>query len=118
MDPNAALENILRGHMIEEHAEALTLWLQQGGFAPDDTNVPNESAFFVTRHCDRHYPLVRRNTIRVRADKTGLWTAPPEGPWICLEIWFELCLDTTARAKWEANRVVTLFLEARPELKR
>lgn len=34
MDPNAALDSILRGHMIADHVEALREWLSRGGFAP------------------------------------------------------------------------------------
>jgi hypothetical protein len=34
MDPNAALNAILRGHMPHEHIEALRSWLAGGGFAP------------------------------------------------------------------------------------
>lgn len=33
MDPNAALESILRGHMMAEHVDALAEWMRTGGFA-------------------------------------------------------------------------------------
>lgn len=120
MDPNAALQSILRGPLVSEYAEALTQWLQHGGFAPDDTTVPNNPTFFVARHCTRHYPHVPCTTIRVRADKVGLWTAPPDGPWICLDIWFDLC-----HADWHAEEmgrawgrtIATKFLNDRPEFK-
>jgi hypothetical protein len=120
MDPNAALESILRGDLIADHAEALTKWLQQGGFAPADTKVPNDPARFLLRHCDRHYPHIRRTTIRVRADKAGVWTAPPDGPWICAEIWFELCrMDgATNEARAEGERLATEFLNDHPWYKR
>jgi hypothetical protein len=93
MDPNEALANILRGHLVSEHAEALTDWLARDGFAPSDTTIPADPADFIAKHCARHYPHIERSTIRVRADKAGIWTsAPPRGPWICAEIWFDLCL--------------------------
>jgi hypothetical protein len=93
MDPNVALECILRGYLISDHAEALTEWLSRDGFAPADTTVPPvDPAAFVAKHCARHYPHLDRETILVRADKAGLWTAPPEGrPWISIGIWFDLC---------------------------
>lgn len=91
MDPNAALENILRGHEIAEHAQALANWLANEGFAPADTTVSSNPARFVAHHCARHYPHVERTKILVRADRVGIWTAPPDGrPWLCIEIWFEL----------------------------
>jgi hypothetical protein len=34
MDPNAALESILRGHMMADHVAALHDWLLAGGFQP------------------------------------------------------------------------------------
>lgn len=34
MDPNAALQSILSGHLIADHAEALRDWLRSGGFPP------------------------------------------------------------------------------------
>lgn len=99
MDPNAALANILRGHLICEHAEALTHWLSHNGFAPADTMVPANPAGFLARHCALYHPHVARSTIRVRADRAGIWTAPPNRPWICVEIWFDLCRhDSDSRA--------------------
>jgi hypothetical protein len=41
MDPNAALNAIIRGHMVEEHVEALIGWLANGGFAPQ-VEVPDD----------------------------------------------------------------------------
>jgi len=40
MDPNAALESILRGHMMLEHVEALRDWIRGGGFEPAATWRP------------------------------------------------------------------------------
>lgn len=40
MDPNAALNSILRGHMIADHAEALRDWLRAGGFEPEPIWLP------------------------------------------------------------------------------
>lgn len=34
MDPNAAFESILRGHMMADHVEALHDWIKSGGFLP------------------------------------------------------------------------------------
>lgn len=112
MDPNAALENILTGCMIDDHAEALSEWLARDGFAPAIRTLPelDRCAVFVREHVVRHYRgLVSADcttSIRVRADRNGLWTAPPEGPipfiltvvskehsagqWISLAIWPEL----------------------------
>lgn len=90
MDPKVALENILRGFLISEHAQALMDWLACGGFAPSEMTVPNVPAHFVKMHCGRHYPGVAYSEIRVRADKAGLWTAAPERQWLCIDIWFEI----------------------------
>lgn len=90
MDPNTALENILRGYEVADHAMALSEWLAREGFAPNCTTIPDQCAPFIARHCVRHYHNVERTTIRVRADKAGLWTAPAEGPWMPLAIWSDL----------------------------
>lgn len=90
MDPNVALENILRGYEVADHATALGEWLAREGFAPHCMKIPDECAPFIARHCARHYRDVERSTIRVRADKAGLWAAPTEGPWMPLAIWPEL----------------------------
>jgi len=92
MDPDTAFLNILRGHLVAEHAAALSDWLANFGFAPQETLVPAECAAFIARHCLKHYPLTDRETIRVRADKTGLWTARTEGPWKPLAIWSDLAI--------------------------
>lgn len=34
MDPDTAFENILRGHMMVDHVEALHSWIKGGGFLP------------------------------------------------------------------------------------
>jgi hypothetical protein len=93
MDPNAALENILTGFMIVDHAEALREWLRRGGFSPAVRQLPAQAdcAVFVREHVTRHYHSVADyTTIRVRADRNGLWTAPEAGQWISLGVWPEL----------------------------
>jgi len=91
MDPNKALENILSGDKVHDHVEALCEWLVRlEGFAPHEQNVPEECAAFVAEHCAKHYPHIARADLRVRADKTGLWTAPPGGHWISLALWIDL----------------------------
>lgn len=90
MDPNVALENILRGYMVTDHAEALEGWLARDGFAPEVRTVPPDCADFVAEHCKRRHARHDRTTIRVRADRNGLWTAPPEGAWVSLMVWGEL----------------------------
>lgn len=92
MDPNAALENILRGYMIAEHAEALEDWFTRDGFAPTIRVLPelNTCAHFVRAHVWRHYNGLDAYQIRVRADSHGLWSAPIDGQWISLGIWPEL----------------------------
>lgn len=129
MDPNTALENILRGYLIGDHALALSEWLAGQGFAPDERTIPNDDdcAIFAAGHCARHYSHLDRSTIRVRADKIGLWTAPPEGPWISLAIWADLIRfmltdedDARARARAfgraEGERVAKEFLDDNPEI--
>ncbi len=44
MDPNAALESILRGHMMQEHLEALREWIGIGGFVPEPIYLPVDCA--------------------------------------------------------------------------
>lgn len=98
MDPNAALDNILTGFMICDHAEALSEWLARDGFVPDERKLPelDNCAVFVREHVARHYHGETSSMIRVRADRTGLWTAPVDGQWISLGVWPELCrLDDT-----------------------
>jgi hypothetical protein len=90
MDPNTALENILSGHEVHDHVMALGQWLARQGFAPHEQTVPEACAAFVAEHCAKHYPHFARTDIRVRADKTGLWTAPPDGHWISLALWIDL----------------------------
>lgn len=101
MDPNAALENILRGHMIADHAEALEGWLERGGFAPTiqpltKSKYPLEVPIFVQGHCARHYPGIEHCKIHVRANRFGLWTSGPDPrtdkvtPWISLATFAEL----------------------------
>lgn len=92
MDPNAALENILRGYMIADHVEALEGWLARDGFAPTVRTLPelSECAPFVRAHMWRYYNGLDTHTIRVRADRNGLWSAALEGQWVSLGIWHEL----------------------------
>lgn len=110
MDPNAALENILRGYMVADHAEALEGWLERGGFAPaihqlTPSKYPIEVPNFVQAHCARHYPGVAHYMIQVRANRFGLWTSGPNldraksdgpqplllrKPWISLATFAEL----------------------------
>ena len=91
MDPNTALENILRGYLIADHAEALAGWLAREGFAPHVRALtPDDRAAFVLQHCAKHYPHTELTTISVRADRHGLWTSTPETPWISLAIWHDL----------------------------
>lgn len=112
MDPNAALENILHGHMIADHAEALEDWLAKGGFAPNERALEasryplhQNLAGFVYAHCARHYPGVDHYMIQVRANRFGLWTSGPNldrakfdgpqplllrKPWISLATFAEL----------------------------
>lgn len=93
MDPNASLENILTGFMIVDSAEALCEWLAREGFAPAERELPehDRAAVFVKEHVARCYHGVEDfTTIRVRADRNGLWTALPEGKWISLGLWPEL----------------------------
>lgn len=40
MDPNAAFESILRGHMVADQAVALADWLASGGFEPEELLMP------------------------------------------------------------------------------
>jgi len=44
MDPTAALESILRGHMMLDHVEALRDWLRSGGFWPACVRRPANCA--------------------------------------------------------------------------
>jgi hypothetical protein len=90
MDPNTALDNILRGYMIAEHAAALQDWLAGGGFVPAQRAMPDDCARFALAHCGRHYAGMAFASISVRATRDGLWTMPPGGSWISLAIWNEL----------------------------
>lgn len=96
MDPNVALESILRGYLIADHAEALAGWLANGGFAPQPHSVqpvgctPVDLAPFVLAHCAKHYPRVELEAITVRADRHGLWTSSATTAWISLAIWSDL----------------------------
>lgn len=90
MDPDVALENILTGRYVVDHVMALSTWLAQHGFAPKERTIPDDCAAFVAHHCAKHYPRLKRADVRVRADKVGIWTAPPDGQWVCLGIWNDL----------------------------
>lgn len=92
MDPNAALDGILTNFMIPDHAEALAGWLAREGFAPAERTLPEHDRcpMFIREHVARHYPGADFESIRVRADRAGLWTAPPAGQWISLAIWHDL----------------------------
>lgn len=90
MDPNTALDNILRGYEVVEHAMALNGWLMHGGFAPDEKPVPEPCALFVADHCRRCYSEIARTSIHVRANTVGLWTKCPGGQWRSLALWSEL----------------------------
>lgn len=95
MDPNAALDNILTGFMICDHAEALAEWMARDGFVPKVRQLPahDHCAVFVREHVARHYHGIGvedYTTIRVRADRYGLWTAPEDGQWISLGVWPEI----------------------------
>jgi hypothetical protein len=58
MDPNTALEHILCGSQIAEHAEALESWLLSGGFEPEPIWLPvdttPEFAANFAQECDIH----------------------------------------------------------------
>jgi hypothetical protein len=92
MDPNAALDGILTNYLIADHAEALAGWLAREGFAPAERTLPEHARcpVFIRAHVARHYPGADFESIRVRADRAGLWTAPPAGQWISLAIWPDL----------------------------
>lgn len=101
MDPNRALENILRGHMIADHAEALEGWLERGGFTPamhqlTPSKFPLDVPSFIHAHCARHYPGTDYHKIHVRANRFGLWTSGPDRhadkvtPWVSLATFAEL----------------------------
>jgi hypothetical protein len=90
MDPDLALNHILRGYMIAEHAAALQGWLARGGFAPMVRPLPDDCASFVADHCARHYGGLPLAQVLARATKDGIWTMPPNGQWISLAIWLDL----------------------------
>lgn len=92
MDPNTALDNIIRGHLIADHAAALQEWLMRDGFVPATRALPDgvDCAQFVVEHCTRHYFHVLYADVSVRANRDGLWTMSPGGQWISLAIWADL----------------------------
>ena len=64
MDPNAALQSILSGHMIADHAEALRDWLRNGGFEP---------SIALPVDCHPAFAALPRFPAMVRADARGVF---------------------------------------------
>lgn len=64
MDPNAALNSILHGHLIADHAEALHDWLRGDGFSPDPVLLPVD--------CDPRFSDMFTNTDDISATTQGL----------------------------------------------
>ena len=90
MDPNTALDAILQGHNVSDHAMALGQWLAAQGFAPYERPIPSECSALVAEHCKRHYPRVAYAEIMVRATRQGLWTRAPGTQWLSLALWIDL----------------------------
>lgn len=63
MDPTAALESILCGHMMFDHVEALRDWMRGGGFAPE--------ARFIPVDCHEHFGAFPKD-VDISADAGGL----------------------------------------------
>lgn len=74
MDPNAAFESILHGHMVADHVEALEGWLLGGGFEPAEVLMPVDKHPFFAAHCERTHGDAAGHGIRVKANSTGIWT--------------------------------------------
>jgi hypothetical protein len=80
MDPNAALESILRGHMIYDHVDALRGWLASRGFEPEPTLMPVD--------CHEAFGEWSKDH-DVTADSHGIHGALVSGESVTLE-WHEL----------------------------
>jgi hypothetical protein len=64
MDPTTALQSILCGHMIHDHAEALRDWLASGGFEPTVS---------ISVDCHEAFGAWPKFPAQVTADRWGIW---------------------------------------------
>jgi hypothetical protein len=96
MDPNAALEAILCGHMVADHADALREWLASGGFAPAELLMLADKHPFFAGHCARVYGDAAGLDVRVKADRQGVWTARAEERWLLAVTFGQLANFTDA----------------------
>jgi hypothetical protein len=95
MDPNAAFDSILHGHMVADHVEALTEWLASGGFRPRELIMPVDCHPYFSDHVLRLHGqwlrVPKPPLVYAKADRYGVWTQVQDGDdWWCAGTWAQI----------------------------
>jgi hypothetical protein len=107
MDPIAALNSILCGHEVADHADALRDWLSSGGFQPECILSIDCDAYFA-RHCSERYG--NNDPRRMKANGRGVWSYDEaRDDWWLVASWSQLIdeLDGSTLGPYRAgaNRI-------------
>lgn len=89
MDPTAALESILHGHMVLDHVEALRDWLRGGGFAPEPRFIPVD--------CDPMFGRFRKDRDITADWNIGLYMTDKLGRKRVLMYWSDIVASVKVR---------------------